>query len=164
MNKDPRNASCSTNTHSKTFSLSRRTTFMLVVGALTGTMSRSARANDGVGREALAGEIRTAGAARDDDAEGAMDGMTAHLLDLKKLGPEHRVQTIKHCHDTFQVTTADGQSAEFRERNLRFRIDSSEIGPRPGDPIILPAGSMGDRASVFFASPQEIGAFIERQD
>lgn len=95
MSKDSKSTTCSNYSQSKTFSTSRRTTLMLVVGALTGTLSRSAWAGDGVGKEAMADPIRTAGAARDDDAEGTMSGMAAQLLDLKKLGPERRVQVSR---------------------------------------------------------------------
>jgi hypothetical protein len=35
-----------------------------------------------------------------------------------------------------------------------------ELGPEPGKPVIVGAGMMGDRASVVFASPQEISPFI----
>jgi cytochrome c len=37
--------------------------------------------------------------------------------------------------------------------NLRFKTDSSESGPEKGRPAIMPAGMMGDRASVIFADP-----------
>jgi cytochrome c len=83
--------------------------------------------------------------------------------DLKKLGPGHQVQAIRYCRDTYHVTTADGRTNDFWEVNLRFKTDSSETGPLAGKPAILPAGMQGDRASVFFASPDEIGPFIEQQ-
>lgn len=57
--------------------------------------------------------------------------------------------------------TADGQSAEFTEADLQFKVDSSPLGPRRGNPVILPAGHLGDRSWVFFAAPDEIGAFIK---
>jgi hypothetical protein len=47
--------------------------------------------------------------------------------------------------------------------DLRFRIDSSDTGPFVGKPILLPTGRMGDRASLFCAAPEEIGAFIRHQ-
>jgi cytochrome c len=83
--------------------------------------------------------------------------------DLKKLGPDHQVQAIRYCRDTYHVTTADGQTADFWEANLRFKTDSSDTGPVAGKPVILPAGMMGDRASVFFAAPNEISTFIKRE-
>ena len=85
------------------------------------------------------------------------------FADLKKLGPDHQVQAIRYCRDTYRVTTADGQTADFWEVNLRFKTDSRDTGPLAGKPAILPAGMQGDRASVFFASPDEISAFIKHQ-
>ncbi len=49
--------------------------------------------------------------------------------DLKKLGPDRQVQAIRYCHDTYRVTTADGQTTDFWEANLRFKTDSSDSGP-----------------------------------
>ena len=83
--------------------------------------------------------------------------------DLKKLGPDRQVQAIRFCHDTYRVTTADGQTTDFWEANLRFKTDSSDSGPLAGKPAIMPAGMQGDRASVFFAAPKEISAFINNQ-
>jgi len=61
------------------------------------------------------------------------------------------------------VATADGHVHEFWERNLRFRTDTSEEGPDKDAPAIFRAGMMGDRASVIFASPDEISALIKPQ-
>jgi cytochrome c len=47
--------------------------------------------------------------------------------------------------------------------NLRFKTDVSTDGPRAGAPAIVPAGMMGDRADVIFASPDEISPFIRHQ-
>jgi cytochrome c len=52
---------------------------------------------------------------------------------------------------------------DFVEANLRFKVDSRDSGPLPGKPVILATGMMGDRASVIFASPTEISAFIKHQ-
>jgi cytochrome c len=83
--------------------------------------------------------------------------------DLKKLAPENKVMSITYCPDTYQVTTADGQSQDFWERNLRFKTDSSVIGPDKGVPAIFGAGMQGDRASVIFSTPEEISAFIKHK-
>jgi cytochrome c len=80
---------------------------------------------------------------------------------LKMLEPKIQVKTISHCHDTYRVTTADGKTRAFWERNLRFMTDSSKDGPEKGAPAIMPAGMMGDRASVIFATPEEINRIIE---
>ena len=83
--------------------------------------------------------------------------------DLKKLDPENKVLSITYCPDTYRVTTADGQTQEFWERNLRFKTDSSAIGPDKGAPALFGAGMQGDRASVIFSAPEEIGLFVKRE-
>ena len=79
---------------------------------------------------------------------------------LKTLDPEDRVREITHCGDTYKVITEDGTSREFWERNLRFKTDTGDEGPQKGVPAIVPAGMMGDRADVIFASPEEISSAI----
>jgi len=93
--------------------------------------------------------------------DGMMGGMTGGPTpNLKKLDPEERVRTIQLCRDTYRVTTDDGKTRDFWERNLRFKTDSSDDGPEKGAPAILRAGMMGDRAAVIFADPAEISALI----
>jgi len=94
---------------------------------------------------------------------GGMGGMMGGGRDpnLKKLEPGQQVKAITHCRDTYRVTTADGKTRAFWERNLRFRTDSSQEGPEKGAPAITPAGMMGDRAGVIFAAPDEIANMIE---
>ena len=62
-----------------------------------------------------------------------------------------------------ELLAADGKTADFWEANLRFKTDASSTGPLAGKPVIMPAGMMGDRASVFFAAPGEISTFIKQQ-
>ena len=94
---------------------------------------------------------------------GGMRGMMGGGPDpnLKKLEPGIQVKAITYCHDTYRVTTADGKTRAFWERNLRFKTDSSKDGPEKGAPAIMPAGMMGDRAAVIFAAPEEIAKMIE---
>src|SRR5262245_12000648 len=91
---------------------------------------------------------------------GPMQGMR-QVPKLKAVDASSRVKSITYCRDTFTVTTEDGKSREFWERNLRFKTDSSDEGPDREAPAILAAGMMGDRASVVFASPDEISRFIK---
>jgi cytochrome c len=79
---------------------------------------------------------------------------------LKTLEPQQRVQAITYCKDTYRVTTADGQTHAFWERNLRLKTDSGEDGPEKNRPALVGAGMMGDRADVIFADPKEISAAI----
>ena len=91
---------------------------------------------------------------------GMMGGAGA-VPNLKKLDPESHVQAIRRCGDAYKVTTVDGKTRDFWERNLRFKTDSSEEGPEKGKPAIVDAGMMGDRADVIFSGPQEISNSIE---
>lgn len=94
---------------------------------------------------------------------GGMGGMMGGGRDpnLKNLEPDKRVRAITYCRDTYRVTTADGKTRSFWERNLRFRTDSGKDGPDRDAPALVPAGMMGDRAAVIFAAPEEINKVIE---
>ena len=108
-------------------------------------------------------EASKPGAPQQTAQQGGMGGMMGGGQDqnLKKLEPGIQVKAITYCHDTYRVTTGDGKTRAFWERNLRFKTDSSKDGPEKGAPAILPAGMMGDRASVIFAAPEEITKLIE---
>ncbi|HEV7633951.1 MAG TPA: cytochrome c family protein [Bradyrhizobium sp.] len=114
-------------------------------------------------------EATKAGAPQQSAQQGGMKGMGGmggmmgggHDPNLKGLEPAKRVRAITYCRDTYRVTTADGKTRAFWERNLRFRTDSSKGGPEKGVPAILPAGMMGDRSGVIFATPEEISKMIE---
>ena len=92
-----------------------------------------------------------------------MMGMGAGVQSLKSVPASAQVKAITYCEDTYNVMTADGKTVQFWERNLRFKTDSSEDGPLKGAPAIVGAGMAGDRSSVIFAAPEEIGQFIKRQ-
>jgi len=79
---------------------------------------------------------------------------------LKRLDPAERVQEISYCKDTYTITTADGQTRKFFERNLRLKTDASADGPEKNAPALIPAGMMGDRADVIFADPSEISTHV----
>jgi cytochrome c len=91
---------------------------------------------------------------------GGMMGMARQKADLKNAPPAGQVRSIRRCGDTYTVETADGKSEKVWEFNLRFKTDSSNLGPAPGKPIVVGAGMQGDRASVVFASPKEISTAI----
>ena len=99
------------------------------------------------------------GAATAAPAAGGM-AMRSGRPDLKAAPPAGQVTAIKHCGDTYTVSTADGKSSKVWEFNLRFKTDSSRLGPPPGKPAIVGAGMQGDRASIVFATPAEIGRLI----
>jgi cytochrome c len=95
-------------------------------------------------------------------SQGGMGGMMGggRVPNLKQLDPENRVQAISHCNDAYKVTTANGQTRTFWERNLRLKTDASANGPEKNAPALIGAGMMGDRADVIFADPSEISSFI----
>ena len=92
-----------------------------------------------------------------------MMNMQSAKEDLKKAPPQAQVTAIGHCGDTYTVKTADGKVNKVWEFNLRFKTDSSELGPRQGKPVIVGAGMQGDRASIVFAAPGEISTFIRAE-
>jgi hypothetical protein len=94
---------------------------------------------------------------------GGMGGMMGGGGDsnLKNLDPARRVKAITYRHDSYRVTTSNGKTRHFWERNLHFVTDSSKDGPESGAPAIMPAGMLGDRAAVMFAVPEEITKMIE---
>jgi cytochrome c len=116
-------------------------------------------------------EATKPGAAPERPAQAQMKGMGGGMMggmmgggrdpNLKSLEPSKQVKAITYCHDTYRVTTTDGKTRPFWERNLRFMTDSSENGPTNGAPAIMPAGMTGDRAAVIFAAPEEIAKMIE---
>jgi cytochrome c len=91
-----------------------------------------------------------------------MRGMHAPRLNLKKAPSEGRVTSITYCGDTYTVGTADGKSQKIWEFNLRLKSDSGQLGPAPGQPVVVGGGMQGDRASLVFASPNEISDAIKQ--
>jgi cytochrome c len=102
--------------------------------------------------------------AAQDGAMGGMGGMMGggEVPDLKKIEPSERVKSVAWCRDTYKVTTVDGETHDFWERNLRFKTDGSDKGPAEGAPALVGAGMMGDRGDVIFAKPDEIGRFVKQ--
>lgn len=80
---------------------------------------------------------------------------------LKTAPPHAQVTKIRHCRDSYFVTTADGTETPYWEMNLRLKLDTRDTGPEPGMPVIVGSGMMGDRASVVFARLEELTRFIE---
>lgn len=93
---------------------------------------------------------------------GRMGMMGGGKIDLKKAPPAGQVESIRYCGDAYTVRTADGKESKVWEFNLRFKTDSSNLGPPAGRPVVVGAGMQGDRASVVFAAPEEISPFIKR--
>ncbi|MGE0854282.1 MAG: cytochrome c family protein [Hyphomicrobiaceae bacterium] len=82
---------------------------------------------------------------------------------LRDAGSDQQVTSIRHCHGTYFVTTADGKERPYWEMNVRFKTDTASTGPKPSHPVIVGAGMMGDRVSIVFADPAEIAATVKSQ-
>lgn len=83
------------------------------------------------------------------------------LPDLKKAPPDAIVKAVRHCGDTFFVTTQTGGVHKIWEFNLRLKIDSRDTGPSPGKPVMVGAGMQGDRASIVFSALSDIGELVK---
>ena len=66
------------------------------------------------------------------------------------------------CGDAYTAETADGKSRKIWEFNLRLKSDSRKSGPALGKPVVIGAGMQGERASIVFASPNEISETIKQ--
>ena len=97
------------------------------------------------------------------DTTPGMQRMGPRMPNLKKTKPDSIVKTIRHCGDTYFVTTQDGKTEKVWEFNLRFKSDTSDSGPIPGKPVLLGVGMRGDRAAVVFSSPSEFRTFIQQR-
>ena len=86
-----------------------------------------------------------------------------NFIDLKTVGNASRVDSITLCRDTYRVKMQNGATLIYWERNLRFKTDTSKIGPEKGKPVLLLGGMHGDRGSLIFSHPSEVSAFVKNQ-
>lgn len=98
-------------------------------------------------------------------AAGRQGGMMggSEPLNLKGAEPDSVVTSLEHCKDTYIVKTADGKVHKVWEYNVRLKTDSSKQGPNPGKPVVAGSGMQGDRVSIIFTSPKELGNFIKER-
>ena len=89
-----------------------------------------------------------------------MPNSPTDVPDLKSAPPRRHVTAISHCGDMYRIKTADGRINKIAESDLRFRTDSSNVGPKPGKPVIVEPDAQGRPASIVFAAPSEISSFI----
>ena len=159
MNNDSKATTDLSRTHRRKLAMNRRATLLLAIGAGVGLATQSSR----VRAESGTTESDRSMSATPTETGGLRNPKTAsapQFQNLKAVGSEHQVVTIHHHRNTFEIMTADGRNAVFADADLRLKIDSSDNGPSSGKPVILPGGMMGDRATVFFASPVEISDLI----
>jgi uncharacterized cupin superfamily protein len=135
--------------------MNRRTILAILTGGATILYSRFASA----GNSDPSSPILSWSASR---LNGKASRASTEFPDLKSVGADRQVRSIAYSRGAYSVTMADGETADFLEGALRFKVDSGDLGPRAGTPVILPAGTEGDRFWVFFASPEEISLVIRR--
>jgi cytochrome c len=82
---------------------------------------------------------------------------------LREPPPAARIAAIRHCGDSYFITTEDGRETPYWEKNIRLKIDSVETGPPPGVPVILQAGMGGDRFSLVFSSLADLTSIVEEK-
>jgi len=70
--------------------------------------------------------------------------------------PSTRTTDIRHCGDSYFITTEDGRETPYWEKNVRLKIDSVETGPAAGVGVVLGAGMQGDRFTVIFTSVADL--------
>lgn len=70
------------------------------------------------------------------------------------------VTALRHCRDSYFVTTADGTETPLFEMNVRLKLDSRSTGPEVGKPVIVGAGMMGDRVNIIFAGVADLTRFL----
>ena len=83
--------------------------------------------------------------------------------DLSRTGPERQVTAILHCGDAYLITLGDGAGAQYWERNLHFKTDTGPRGPADGVAVLVPIGSVGDRASVVFSNPANMARAVRQE-
>ncbi len=81
------------------------------------------------------------------------------MADLKKVASDNAVTVLTYCKGIYSVTTASGTTHQFKEFDLRFKTDSSEMGPSAGRPAFIKAGMGNDRVFVVFSSLAELKTF-----
>lgn len=130
-------------------------------GSIPGNLMPFPGIQDEKQRADLVAYLRAADTGSESERMPRGGGMAAPLVDLKKLGKNQQVRSIRYCGDTYYVTTASGETLPFWEFNLRFKTDSSKSGPSKGAPALIRAGMMGDRAFIVFSSPEEMAGLVE---
>lgn len=90
---------------------------------------------------------------------GGMMGAGARS-DLKQVAKDRRVTAIRHCGDAYHVTTEAGRTTPYWEFNVRFKTDSSPLGPERGKPVLASSGMQGDRVQIVFSGLDDLKRFL----
>lgn len=111
----------------------------------------------------LSGLMLTAGIADSDPLVAHQGhGGQPEAIDLSTLPAAYQVEGIGYCDGSFRVTTGDGASADFRDFNLLFKVDSGPHGPDPETPVLVPADPERKRAFIVVARPADLRDALAR--
>ena len=84
------------------------------------------------------------------------------IVDLKTVTPDRLVEAVGYCNGRYEVTLKDGSVRQFREFDLSFKTDSGPNGPKPGAPVLMQAGRVGDRVFLIFSGLEEMKTFPKK--
>ena len=84
------------------------------------------------------------------------------IVDLKTVTPDRLVEAVGYCNGRYEVKLKDGSVRQFREFDLSFKTDSGPNGPKPGAPVLMQAGRVGDRAFLVFSGLEEVKTFPKK--
>lgn len=100
-------------------------------------------------------------------ARAQMPGMQGNspILNLKQAPMARRVVAVQHCKygALYTLTFVTGGKKAYAEINLRLKLDSTDNGPPAKQAVLLPAGMVGDRASLVFASLEDLTDLVKEQ-
>src|SRR3546814_10994720 len=82
---------------------------------------------------------------------------------IRDAPPAARVTAMRHCGDSYFISTGDGRETPYWDKNIRLKIDSIETGPPPGVPVILQAGLGGDRLPGVLSALPHINPLIQEK-
>lgn len=83
-------------------------------------------------------------------------GKQPKVVDLSELPAAYQVEAVTYCDGGFRVATRDGDSTDFQDFNLLFKVDSGPHGPDPQTPVLVPTEPRRERAFVVVARPADL--------
>jgi hypothetical protein len=90
-------------------------------------------------------------------------GQDRPVQNLRDLPERQRVKAVSYCRGAYDVALGDGSVRSFKEYDLAFKLDSSDHGPGPATPALVPTGRVGDRAFVVFANLDQLRTAVRAE-
>jgi hypothetical protein len=83
-------------------------------------------------------------------------GQDRPIQNLRDLPERQRVKAVSYCRGATMCRSAMAVCGRSRSMTLAFKVDSSDNGPGPATPALVPTGRVGDRAVVVFANLDQL--------